>query len=417
MTKAKVRSRTANSTIGYGVNGDNLRLNIPKTIHPSGKSQRIYVGLRDTKENRVQVENLCIRLNTLLAANQSIDWDNLIQYMPWKQHLTVVRSGEIKNIGWLAETYYTTALKPTLKESTQCQYEERVLPRLKPYCDRTINSDTIDDMMKDFLANPAGNKRYALSLLERAFDWAIQREKLTPKPNPFEGLSQQILSKPRVNPLTGMKAEYVGFTREERDLIIETFRTEKPVAYYSVIYFLFHTGCRHGEAFALTWDDISDDFKKIYFTKTYSSDVNKVLQGTKTDKKTRKTGRKFYCPDYLGEWLRQRKIQSSSNSQLLFPSSTGGYLNSVSVSKMWYQHNTCRQGVKSTYDGVVLKLAKQGRISEYVSAYHTRHTFISLAIETGFDTATIAELCGNSDSMVTNVYRSKVRNIDWNKLS
>jgi hypothetical protein len=256
MTK-KQKERAANNSIGYGLNGNNLRLNVPKTIHPTGKNQRIYVGLRDTKENKVQVENLCLRLNTLLAAGQTIDWDNLAQYMPWKQHLVLVKPDDVKNIGWLVDSYYEMALKPTLKESTQHRYEAQIIKNLKEY-----RNDVIDN---------------------------------------------------------------------------------------------------------------------------------------------------------LREWLKERKSMSTNN--LVFPSARGGYMDSAAVGKSWLRESGIRSGKRYIYDGVVLKLAKEGLIKEYVSAYHTRHTFISLAIESGLDTTTIADICGNSDSMVTQVYHSKIRSIDWNLLN
>jgi integrase len=413
MTK-KQKERAANNSIGYGVNGHSLRLNVPKTIHPTGKNQRIGAGLRDTKENRVQVENLCLRLNTLLSAGQNIDWDNLAQYMPWKQHLILVAPSEVKNIGWLIDSYYEMALKPTLKESSQFRYEDSILPKLRDYRENAIDNNAVDLIMRDFLGSPSASKQYALSLLERAFDWAIQREKLVPRPNPFKDLRKQVSSTPRVNPLTGMVAEYVGFTREERDLILSRYLVEHP-AYHPIIYFLFHTGCRHGEAFPLTWDDVSDDFREVRFTKVYSSNANKVLQGTKTDKQRGKIGRKFYCPGYLQEWLKERKSMSIGN--LIFPLGKERYISSGRLGKTWNKYVVTNESKRYTYDGVVLKLAKEGLVAEYISAYHTRHTFISLAIESGLDTLTIADICGNSDSMVNNVYRSKIRNIDWNLLN
>lgn len=413
---SKHGKRTANGLIGVGVNNESLRLNIPKSVHPSGKSTRISLGLRDSYENQIQAAEVARRLNSMLGANIPIDWDNFNQYLPWRQHLHVVKPKEDKTIGWLAKEYYETALKPTLGERSQYDYEGTCFNLIKRYSDETITTYTANKIFSDFMANPTFTRKIALSFLERAYDWGIQQSKLPPSPNPFRGMQQQIKVKKRVSVLTGLAPEYVAFTREERDLIIKTFYDEKPQL-ANLIYFLFHTGCRTGEACALTWDDVSPDFRQIYFTKTYSFALNKVLDGTKTDSKTGKTGRRFHCPNYFSEWLKLIEPKDVVGSDLIFPNTKGKYYQKTSIRRTWDKGYVTIDGKKHTQDGIVLRLAKEGRIHDYLPQYHTRHTFITLAIEAGLDTTLIADQCGNSDNMVNNVYRSKNRNPNWDLLS
>jgi integrase len=92
-------------------------------------------------------------------------------------------------------------------------------------------------------------------------DWAMDSN-LIPD-NPFTQLK---IKKPRKRSTDN--DSYRAFTQEQRDIIIKAFENHPQWSYYApLIKFLFFTGCRHGEAFALTWADVNQDCTKISITK------------------------------------------------------------------------------------------------------------------------------------------------------
>jgi integrase len=82
-----------------------------------------------------------------------------------------------------------------------------------------------------------------------------------------------------------------AWSEEERDIIISAFyerkiqnsKIDKTDYMAPLIDFLFNVGCRHGEAFALTWSDISSDFTSVYISESYSSPYH-IIKCTKTGK-------------------------------------------------------------------------------------------------------------------------------------
>lgn len=67
--------------------------------------------------------------------------------------------------------------------------------------------------------------------------------------------------------------DYRAFSLQERDIIINAFRqsdkeSERRIA--ALVEFLFLTGCRLGEAFALKWSDIKPDWIVFDESRTYA---------------------------------------------------------------------------------------------------------------------------------------------------
>ncbi len=68
--------------------------------------------------------------------------------------------------------------------------------------------------------------------------------------------------------------DYRAYSIQERDLIVESFRnSDRDSIRHSadLIEFLFLTGCRHGEAFALKWKNIKLDNGCIIFKESFDS--------------------------------------------------------------------------------------------------------------------------------------------------
>jgi len=194
-----------------------------------------------------------------------------------------------------------------------------------------------------------------------------------------------------------------AFTKVERDIIIKAFYESDKAANKQVaplVEFLFLTGCRSGEAFALRWQDVfmGRDKNYIRFSKSY----NGVLKNTQQTKTGETRIFKIY-PKLKGLLLRIKPVDAQSND-LVFTNTNGGSYSTVAISQLWKMKSQ-RQGDKSyTYPGVVTQLVTDGLIDGYLPPYHTRHTFITLMAHAGTDLLLLATACGNSVEVIQRHY-------------
>jgi integrase len=202
--------------------------------------------------------------------------------------------------------------------------------------------------------------------------------------------------------------EKKAWTKEERDLIISAIhQRRKHSPYYKecdvlglLIEFLFHTGMRHGEAFALRWNrvHITEGGVQVAITQSYSSQY-KITKGTKTEKPRTiwidqraqeiiKTLRDFY----------ESKNRECKGSNLVFQKELGKGFNSHDLTNIWY-------GDKKTGRlGIVSNLVKEGKLPQYLKIYSTRHTFASLQAQNNQDPKTVADYIGDTVEMVLEKY-------------
>lgn len=197
-----------------------------------------------------------------------------------------------------------------------------------------------------------------------------------------------------------------AFTREERDVIIKAFyESDKPQERQSahLIEFLFLTGCRPGEAFALRWGDVMLDRGIIRFSKSYSGRL-KNTQTTKT-----KEVRIFYLYPKLADLLNQiMPATPTKTTDLVFADKKGSPFYSNKHSAYWLGTTIKYKGVERHYPGVVTRLIEEGKISGYLSPYHTRHTYITLTAQANKENNQallhIASSCGNSVDVLLKHY-------------
>lgn len=221
-----------------------------------------------------------------------------------------------------------------------------------------------------------------------ACEWAVDSD-LIPD-NPFLKLK---ISKPKKK---SNETKIKAFTLEQRDLIIYSFENHRLYSCYSdLIKFLFWTGCRQGEAFALTWADIQKDCTRIHINKAYG--VCGIKKGTKNGKS------RVFPTSYgskLNELLLGMKNQvDPKDSELVFKSKAGNPCNGDTLRRCWYGFKDS----KRNYLGVVRELASNGQVP-YLKPYSTRHTFATWAISTGISPDKVAIWIGDEVSTVLNFY-------------
>lgn len=196
------------------------------------------------------------------------------------------------------------------------------------------------------------------------------------------------------------KLDINPFTKEERDLIIDAFRTgkfdryrNKHTRYADYVEFNFLTGARTSETLGLKWKHIDFKNRKIHFKEAKVLATNGG-KGTSVQKKGLKTQDDRIIP-----------INNRILNLLLERKKT---LNPINLEANVFEdinHNSFRSGA---YTYVLKKLG-----IEYRSPYQTRHTFITImANYSGLPLHQIAIICGTSVKVIEEHYLGKSLDIE-----
>lgn len=289
------------------------------------------------------------------------------------------------NIGRIHQTTYNSRYNRTFRNW------------IKPWL-AEIPCDRLVDLMASQLIqseNYKPNLKKLFFALVEMGERATKLEKI--EKNYFDGLTdiaKNIKHGKKSQQLSAIQ-DYRAFSKDERDLIIKSFYesqlwTERRLA--ELVEFLFLTGCREGEAFALKWNDIKDDY--IIFDESYSSE-SKLEKATKTN-----TVRIFKISGYnrLLDLLHRLKNDKNKPADHVFMIA-GKPMNRHHLSRAWHgkYHN------QTFYPGIVKSLELDGKL-EYLKPSSTRHTFISIQVRNGTDIKLIADSVGNSPQTIFKHY-------------
>jgi len=205
-----------------------------------------------------------------------------------------------------------------------------------------------------------------------------------------------------------------AFTKAERDIIIKSFyesdnnkNRKTSVMVAPLVEFLFLTGCRPSEVYALTWRDIDFDRGVIKITKSLGFSTKKV-KDTKTGE-----ARVFYFSESSRLKALLLEIKGDKTDGLLFSNLADKHMSADNLGRVWC-NRTSKKVLKSGeevayfYPGVVSQLARDGLISGYLAPYHTRHTYITITAQLNSHNNNallhIATSCGNSVDVILRHY-------------
>lgn len=352
----------------------------------------ISTGLKDTKRNREIVRTKRDAIQTDIVLGR---FDHTLESYQFRasgksESKVIAKSKDKKTDYNLLELWnkFTDYQETQLEQTT-------ILGRyvyIAKYCNRlpTLSLDKASNI-RDWIVANSGNfmARLILDYFNNCCKWAVDSRLITD--NPFATLT---LSKPK----TKVKNDdHQAFTLKQRDIIINAFETHRQYSHYApLIKFLFWTGCRPGEAFALTWNDISNDCCKITISK--SCNKYKIL-------KTTKNNRKRVFPASPGSKLQTMllAIRPPDATGLVFRSKTGLPMTSDIIKPIWTGCTSKRNGKIYRYLGVVQELADQGLVP-YLKPYSTRHTFATWAIAQGVSVEKVALWIGDTVETVLRFY-------------
>jgi len=238
---------------------------------------------------------------------------------------------------------------------------------LKPFLDLPINQETAIKIVTHLQSQvDTNNAKKCFSQLKQAVNFKVDNGEIGF--NPFNYYNNPIKNKQKTLKLTD-EEDRQAFSREDMEVIIKAFYEHpKSVDYAPIVEFLFLTGCRPSEAYALTWENVKID-KNIKIEQSLSM-VTKTKKGTKTNKIRMFDLRENHrLNNLLIELEKNRKTTS------LF-SLKGQNIKHSNLCNCW---GSRAKSSPQKHPNVVFNLAKEGEIRQYLKPYAMRHTYISLA--------------------------------------
>lgn len=376
-----------------------LRLQFSSSLSQAFYNKRQYfkaLGRRDTEQNRKWAEAIASRIQA------DIDHPDILFDKSLEKYLSVCDLGVLANQSLQLGEFWQEFIEYKYKigkigiTTYQKHYKCTFTNWLLPYFNENLSYNLAERLVINLLEKQINktNLKKLISALKEACDRAIQQEKLSQ--NFFIGLTDNIkLTKKSIQ--LQEEEEYKAFTQEERNTIVQAFylsdkKSDRQIA--DLVSFLFLTGCRLGEVFALKFDDLKPD--RIIFDESYSSETG-ILKSTKTD-----TIRIFKTQGYtkLQNLIKALKAKALLNQEYVFVTLSGKQYNRSKLSALWLGNHKD----KKYYDGLVTRLVKEGKISQYLKPSSTRHTFITLQAHAGVDLKLLADSVGNSVDVIYNHY-------------
>ena len=199
----------------------------------------------------------------------------------------------------------------------------------------------------------AETTRRTMQQLNACGKWAVIQGIV--KSNPWEGLQTQIRRPP-----PGRNA-WAALTAKERDVIIAKFEADHP-RLAPWVRFQFYTGARPEESAALTWTHVAKDFSWILFNQSRPGDT-RIIQRTKSYKETR-----FPCNSRLADLLKSLAPTVIDRGGWVHRAKKGGNFDYINFQQRYWRP-------------LINDLVDRGEVACYLPQYHSRHTWITLALD------------------------------------
>ena len=403
---------------------DNLTLQIPTVYsqhYYNVKQKYISFGAKDTPLNRLEAMRAALELQSDIKSNKFNPLD-LTKYKHSSKRLGDYNRVENISVTSLFNDFTKSLIiEPTTRKG---HYETALNHLQRMICQHnyTLKQQTeIDIWVRANMAESSILK--LLAILYRMIEWGKGESKVSENfPNKFKQYEEKFKKS-----LHGQKAKrkppkavahlpvrdgIQAHSEECRDKIIAAFHSRERqknhrhkidhLAY--LIEFLFLTGCRHGEAFALIWKDIEYGQNKkglpevkIKIDESYDGAL-KLTKNTKTRKH-----RKVPSTDRVIEILEILKPQHANPNLLVFRNYAGNHFNTEMTRALWIpQLEDSTQKIKDR--SVIGKMIREGKIDYYMDAYSTRRTFVSIQLNKGVPVNTVAMWVGDNPETILKHY-------------
>lgn len=307
---------------------------------PNGKSKLLY---SNAKTEREAVKDFNRQMLTLEAEHmQSMNFDRVAD-------------------AW-ADERFRNIQHNTIKSYRTCKTEALNYFGSVPITEISVNMVKLylDMLEKKEYSKKTIKERYAV--LKQIFNFALEREYIEKNPC--------ILVKLKFSK-TAITAKREAATFEE-ETIIKNLSNDIPFAFFAK--FILYTGCRRGEALALTPRDIDFESKTVSISKTVEWIGNSPQ--IKPTPKTEAGIRKIPLPDVIIPELKKR-----ANQTYIFENAEHGLMHHSQISRYW---NNLRKitGIKCT-------------------PHQLRHSYATMLFDAGIDVKTAQNWLGHTDIKTT----------------
>ncbi|MEM6256400.1 MAG: tyrosine-type recombinase/integrase [Cyanobacteria bacterium P01_D01_bin.156] len=337
-----------------------------------GKRYAMAVGLPDSKVNRIVAQQRAAQIELdIVSGNFDL---TLKKYKPPKGG---GKKAEVSQVTGLFQKFTKVQTKAKgLEVGSLCRYNA-TLKHLETFFSNKESEAVEESDAQAFVAYLRKNvsertvKEY-VTLVQSCWVWAAKNL----PDNPWIAVLTQVKPAP--------KQKVKPFTLEEVQKILEGFRTDRYYRHYAdFVTFLFGTGCRFGEAVALQWKHLADDFSTVWIGESVSRGVRKTTK-TGKDRTVTLTGK-------VAEMLVARRSNKWKPDDLVFPAPRGKTINDRSFRRRAWK-----------------KVLKKSEI-EYRKPYATRHTAISHALANGANPLAVAEQTGHDPQILFKHYASVIQ--------
>jgi len=324
-----------------------------------GKRYFFYVGLPDSKINRIAAEQKALQIQGDMATG---NFDpTLVKYKPLDKVAKLCERASAIAVTVLFERFI--AYKQSQVDSRTLEKYRGLLKLLAQYFkDKSAAAVTeaIALSFKEWLARSIApvTLKERIGLLKACWDWGIKRKLV--QCNPWVEVRVRVSPKQKPRP----------FSKQETESILAAFKGHSVYKYYAdFVEFLFSTGCRTGEAIGLRWRHLNDDCSSVWIGEIFSRGRNKPV---KCDRE-----RTLILTDKLSEMLRSRRPEVVDRDDFVFKGAEGGAID---------DHNFRNRAWKPILEELNI---------EYRKPYTTRRTLISHALNTGMSPLLVAEMVGH----------------------
>ena len=363
----------------------NERLQL-RYVYPKRKREEIYLGLSNTVLNRTIAEGKAATIASDIA-NGHYDFtvEKYKKFNPKYQPKNEIlpSNQDFPNLEILWAKYIEFKKNRVAASTYKVDYKK--ISRRIAQIPQDKNNNAFEIMAWLLTKYSQENASRTLHQISASCKWGCGSDLINS--NPFAKLCKEIKPKKKDKGRSNKP-----FLREEVKAIIKAFKENtycspksrfKHSYYLDYVIWMFNTGMRPEEAIILRYKDI--DEKYIYISQAYRVDC-KILKCTKNNK-----SRKLLLNDQLKEILNRRKNIEHSPDDLFFPSPMGKKIN---------YNNFCSRSWKQVIEGLIT----DGKVKEYLPAYHTKHTFITLCLEEQYNLKYIEKLVGVSADVILSNY-------------
>ncbi len=408
---SKQESSNKQADVRIGTDKGSLRLQFSSRISRQFYNiKQKYIGLgnrADTPENRIWAEGIAREIQQDIDYRNGENFDiTLEKYLEVRPNKVVElpSSKPIPTLGELWEEFvqWKVDTKQISELTKIALYDRNYAYLIKEYIDKPLTDKTSQALIND-LTNRDANQpaiKKTLNFLSKISIRAMQQGKLH---HDYFCDVAKAYTVPKKSKQLSEEEDRRAYSIKERETIINAFYNANKSSCKAIaplIEFLFLTGMRPSETFALRWKHVDFDKGWIRIQTNYSTTTKKETGKTKND-----TVRIFRLKNQnrLLSLLNTIK-QDKKADDLIFTTVNNKRYNLQSLAGSWSYESYEKKGKKYHYVGVVKQLTEQGKISCYLSPYSTRHTFISIQANAGVDLALLADTCGNSVDVIIKHY-------------